>query len=91
MTKKRLDRILIKLSGESLMGKENYGIELNTVNRIAKDLISLKKCFFQRIPHNRDVEFIYTNFRGFCRQKKLRFLRQIKKNELPGLDSCQTA
>ena len=43
MTKKRLDRILIKLSGESLMGKENYGIELNTVNRIAKDLISLKK------------------------------------------------
>ncbi len=25
------------------MGKENYGIELNTVNRIAKDLLSLKK------------------------------------------------
>ena len=24
------------------MGKENYGIELNTVNRIAKDLLSLK-------------------------------------------------
>ena len=43
MPKKRLNRILIKLSGESLMGKENYGIELNTVNRIAKDLLSLKK------------------------------------------------
>ena len=43
MPKKRLDRILIKLSGESLMGKESYGIELKTVNRIATDLISFKK------------------------------------------------
>ena len=43
MPKKRLDRILIKLSGESLMGKESYGIELKTVNRIASDLISFKK------------------------------------------------
>ncbi len=43
MSKIGLDRILVKLSGESLMGKENYGIELDTVNRIAKDLISLKK------------------------------------------------
>ena len=42
MPKKRINRILIKLSGESLMGKENYGIELKTVNRIAGDLISLK-------------------------------------------------
>ena len=29
------------------MGKENYGIELNTVNRIAKDLLSLKKLKIQ--------------------------------------------
>ena len=43
MPKKRLNRILIKLSGESLMGKGKYGIELNTVNRIASDLLSLKK------------------------------------------------
>ena len=43
MPKKRLDRILIKLSGESLMGSYNYGIDLNTVNRIARDLIALKK------------------------------------------------
>ena len=47
MSKKRLDRILIKLSGESLMGKENYGIELSTVNRIASDLLSLKKLNIQ--------------------------------------------
>tara|TARA_Y100000816_G_C26098394_1_gene581673 strand:+ start:1473 stop:2192 length:720 start_codon:yes stop_codon:yes gene_type:complete len=43
MPLKNLNRILIKLSGESLMGKENYGIEVNTVKRIAKDLIAIKK------------------------------------------------
>ena len=43
MSKKRLNRILIKLSGESLMGNEDYGIDLNTVNRISRDLLSLKK------------------------------------------------
>jgi uridylate kinase len=47
MSKKRINRILIKLSGESLMGKDDYGIELNTVNRISKDLISLKKLNIQ--------------------------------------------
>ena len=30
MPKKRVNRILIKLSGESLMGKENYGIDNKT-------------------------------------------------------------
>ena len=43
MPKDRISRILIKLSGESLMGKDNYGIELNAVKRISNDLISLKK------------------------------------------------
>ena len=47
MSKKRFNRILIKLSGESLMGKDNYGIELSTVKRIAGDLLSLKKSNIQ--------------------------------------------
>ena len=47
MPVKKLNRILIKLSGESLMGKENYGIELSMVNRIAGDLFSLKKLNIQ--------------------------------------------
>ena len=38
MTKKKKKRILIKLSGESLMGKTNYGIEIKTVDLIAKNL-----------------------------------------------------
>ena len=36
-------RILIKLSGESLMGDENYGIELKTVDKVAKNIKSLIK------------------------------------------------
>ena len=47
MPKRRLNRILIKISGESLMGKKKYGIELNTVNRIAGDLLSLKNLNIQ--------------------------------------------
>ena len=47
MPQKKINRILIKLSGESLMGKENYGINIKTVERIAKDLLSLKKINIQ--------------------------------------------
>ena len=43
MTKKKKNRILIKLSGESLMGKTNYGIEIKTVDLIAKNLKSFLK------------------------------------------------
>ena len=43
MPKKKLSRILIKLSGESLMGNNKFGIDLNTVKRISNDLLSLKK------------------------------------------------
>jgi uridylate kinase len=41
MPKKKIDRILIKLSGESLMGNEKYGISIDTVNIIAKNLKNL--------------------------------------------------
>jgi len=47
MPKKKLNRILIKLSGESLMGKNKFGIDLNTVKRISNDLLSLKKLKIQ--------------------------------------------
>ena len=47
MPKKKLNRILIKLSGESLMGKNKFGIDLNTVKRISNDLHSLKKLNIQ--------------------------------------------
>ncbi len=35
-------RILLKLSGESLVGNENYGIELKVIDQISSDLQSLK-------------------------------------------------
>ncbi len=40
-------RILIKLSGESLMGSMDYGIDIKTVNRVANDLIQLKELNLQ--------------------------------------------
>ena len=43
MPRKKTNRILIKLSGESLMGISNYGIEIDTVNQIAKNLKSFLK------------------------------------------------
>ena len=43
MPKRNEQRILLKISGESLMGKNNFGIELKTVDRLAKDLKSLKQ------------------------------------------------
>ena len=38
-------RILIKISGESLMGKANYGIDVSTINSISKEVkkVYLKK------------------------------------------------
>ena len=47
MPERKINRILIKLSGESLMGKNNFGIDLNTVKRISNDLLSLKKLKIQ--------------------------------------------
>ncbi len=41
MIKSENKRILLKLSGESLMGSEKYGIELEVIDKIAKDIKSL--------------------------------------------------
>ena len=43
MAKKNKERILIKLSGESLVGKGKYGIELSTVDKLSKNIQSLRK------------------------------------------------
>jgi uridylate kinase len=34
----RYRRVLLKVSGEALMGPKNYGIDLETVDRIAGDI-----------------------------------------------------
>lgn len=38
MTKARFKRVLLKISGEALMGEGSYGIEPETVDRIARDI-----------------------------------------------------
>ncbi len=47
MIKPMNERILLKLSGESLMGSENYGIELEVIDKIANDIKSLKESNIQ--------------------------------------------
>ena len=43
MSKSKTNRILLKLSGEALMGDDSYGIKLSVVDRIALDIKSLSK------------------------------------------------
>ena len=43
MSKKSINRILLKLSGEALMGDDSYGIKLSIVDRIASDIKTLSK------------------------------------------------
>ena len=42
MSKGNINRILLKLSGEALMGDDLYGIKLSIVDRIASDIKALK-------------------------------------------------
>ncbi len=46
-TEKKYHRILLKVSGEALMGNELYGIDSVTVNRIATDILEV---------HNQGIE-----------------------------------
>ena len=43
MSKENINRILLKLSGEALMGDDSYGIKLSIVDRIASDIKALSK------------------------------------------------
>ncbi len=43
MSKVKINRILLKLSGEALMGEDSYGIKLSIVDRIASDIKALSK------------------------------------------------
>jgi len=43
MSKTKTNRILLKLSGEALMGDDSYGIKLSVVDRIALDIKNLSK------------------------------------------------
>jgi len=38
MTQKNYKRVLLKISGESLMGVDAYGIDVSTVDRVAKEI-----------------------------------------------------
>ena len=40
-------RILLKISGEALMGKSNYGIDVSTINKISKEIKKVYKKNYQ--------------------------------------------
>jgi len=43
MAKPRYKRVLVKVSGEALLGSETYGLHAPTLTRIAADLVEVKK------------------------------------------------
>lgn len=43
MDKSRYKRILLKVSGEVLMGSQPFGIDLETVGRVADEIITVAK------------------------------------------------
>ena len=43
MNAAKLKRVLLKISGESLMGVDSYGIDVSTVDRVAKELSQVCK------------------------------------------------
>ncbi|MFC0388671.1 UMP kinase [Muricoccus vinaceus] len=47
MTSLRYKRVLLKVSGEALMGPGNYGLDANTVNAIAEDVSAVAKLGIQ--------------------------------------------
>ena len=36
-------RILLKISGESLMGSSNYGVDVSTINKISNEIKNVYK------------------------------------------------
>ena len=40
-------RILLKISGESLMGKSNNGIDVSTINKISNEILKVYKKKYQ--------------------------------------------
>ena len=43
MNAAKLKRVLLKISGESLMGDDSYGIDVSTVDRVAKEIAQVCK------------------------------------------------
>ena len=47
MTDMPYNRVLLKLSGEALMGENDYGLSQKTVKRIAKDIKEVSQHYIE--------------------------------------------
>ena len=43
MTEKRYRRVVLKVSGEALMGEQGFGIDVSVVDRIARDILEARR------------------------------------------------
>ena len=62
-------RILLKISGESLMGSSNYGIDVSTINKISKEI---KKIDITKSDLIHDLISFIENVspRGLCKYER---------------------
>ena len=40
-------RVLLKVSGEALMGEQSYGIDIDTVQRISRDILAVSQAGYE--------------------------------------------
>ena len=59
MSSPKYKRILLKLSGEVLMGKQPYGIDLDTVSRLADEDVFTKELNLVTAAAVRQTRYIY--------------------------------
>ena len=59
----KFDRVLLKVSGEALMGDQSYGIDVSTTDRIAGEVIAAHKNGLQIALGYRRGQYIPRIFR----------------------------
>ena len=52
MNATKLKKVLLKISGRSLMGVDSYGIDVSTVDRVAKEISQVCKLGIENLPSN---------------------------------------
>ena len=68
MSKENINRILLKLSGEALMGDDSYGIKLSIVDRIASDIKALSNTEISEAIITTEKELFNLRFKKATRQ-----------------------
>ena len=68
------ERILIKLSGEALMGESGYGIDVSTINFISKEIKKVAIQEFIKIRNIKDEKQFYQNYKVLTAQRNAKIV-----------------